>query len=65
MSDISKCNGMNCPVKDRCFRFLAPSHPYRQWYVGISSTEAATGEDCHMFWNVRGNLETLKENHRD
>jgi hypothetical protein len=32
MSDISKCDGHDCPVKEHCFRFTAPSNEYQQSY---------------------------------
>lgn len=42
MSDISKCNGVNCPLRDECYRFTAPASEYRQSYL----IPNVVGEDC-------------------
>ena len=28
--DITKCSGYDCPAKEFCYRYTAPSNPYRQ-----------------------------------
>lgn len=34
MTDISKCAGIDCPIRETCYRFTAPADPYRQsWMV--------------------------------
>ena len=33
MTDISKCSGMGCPLKYKCWRFRAPADPDWQSYV--------------------------------
>lgn len=30
MTDITKCYGTDCPLKDKCYRYTAPSDTY-QW----------------------------------
>lgn len=32
MSDICKCDGTSCPLRDSCYRFTAEANPYRQSY---------------------------------
>lgn len=32
MADITKCKGINCPVKDSCYRYTAKDSEYRQSY---------------------------------
>lgn len=32
MSDITKCYGKGCPIKDTCYRYLAVGNPFRQAY---------------------------------
>lgn len=32
MTDITKCLGTDCPFKERCYRFTAPSNRLRQSY---------------------------------
>lgn len=33
MSDISMCEGKDCPIRDKCRRFTAKPNPYRQSYI--------------------------------
>ena len=30
MSDITKCSGEGCPLKEKCVRFISTSNRYRQ-----------------------------------
>lgn len=32
MSDITKCPGKDCTLKEDCYRFTAPVNEYRQSY---------------------------------
>jgi hypothetical protein len=52
MSDISKCEGTNCPLKETCFRFKAKSNEFRQAYL----TEVPYDHDnnsCDVYWEVK------------
>ena len=47
MSDISKCENKECPLKLECYRFTAPANPYRQAYADFTYDEK---EGCEYFW---------------
>ena len=44
MSDISKCEGNNCSIKETCYRFTAKSNPYRQSYITPDPV------NCEHYW---------------
>jgi hypothetical protein len=47
MSDITKCNGTDCPVKKNCYRFTAKSDDvYQSYFV----TPPFKDGKCEMFW---------------
>jgi hypothetical protein len=50
MADISMCNGQNCPVKEKCYRFTAPKG-FRQTYFAETPGKNQ-GDDffCNMYW---------------
>lgn len=35
MADITKCKGTDCPLKDSCYRYLAPSGFAQHWFVDV------------------------------
>ncbi len=52
MSDITKCSGVDCPLKSECYRFLAPADEYWQSFF----TEVPYDKEeksCKEFWNVK------------
>ena len=51
MSDISKCNGKKCPLKHKCWRYLAPTDPLRQSYVMLPPEQKESGK-CDIYWPV-------------
>jgi hypothetical protein len=36
MADISKCRGIDCPLKERCFRFLTIPSRWQSYFHGES-----------------------------
>ena len=44
MSDISKCNGVNCPIKDKCYRYTAPDGYWQSWGAFVYD------DGCDDFW---------------
>lgn len=48
MSDIAMCQGGECPVRENCWRYLAPTDRW-QSYLG---TPPFTEEGCDYFWDV-------------
>lgn len=53
MSDITKCHGGFCPLKNHCLRYLAKPNPNSQAYIdppyGLSKDKEF---ECEMFINV-------------
>ena len=49
MSDITKCKGTDCPVKEHCYRYTAKANEFRQSY--FVEPPIKDGK-CEMFWGV-------------
>lgn len=49
MADISKCADHNCPSKDYCYRFTAPSSEFWQSWGAFNREDDA--DNCDMFWS--------------
>ena len=49
MPDITMCNGLNCPLKETCYRFKAMKKVYGQSY--FFSPPQKDGE-CEYYWEV-------------
>lgn len=32
MPDISKCNGKDCPIKEKCFRYTSNASMWQAWH---------------------------------
>ena len=47
MSDITKCKGTDCPVKEHCYRYTAKANEFRQSY--FVEPPIKDGK-CEMFW---------------
>ena len=63
MSDITKCKGINCPVKDNCYRNTAVDG-YRQSWFSETPGEINEGKfTCDMYWgeNAEGTWNQLIE----
>lgn len=50
MVDISKCSGLNCPVKEQCHRFVAVGHPTNQSFIMPPFTITNNKFSCSLFW---------------
>lgn len=55
MSDITKCKGTGCPIKENCYRFTTKEHDISQsWFTEIpgkwTEEDGAPTFDCEMFW---------------
>ena len=46
MSDITKCKGTNCPLKEKCYRFTATESYYQSYFVEVPFKD----NECEMFW---------------
>ncbi len=45
MPDISKCPGVDCPIKEKCWRFTSPDSGFLQSYIQFGPP----GDDCEGF----------------
>ena len=53
MSDIAKCSGTGCPVKEKCYRFTAQSSEYGQSYFFDVPGKTEDGKfTCDMYWGA-------------
>lgn len=54
MADITKCSGINCPVKDQCYRHTAPDSERQSWFVDIPGKYIEINGkqywECNLFW---------------
>ena len=51
MSDITKCRGINCPIKEHCKRYTAIAND--QWQAYFTEVPFKIEDDklsCDMFW---------------
>jgi hypothetical protein len=51
MTDISKCEGIDCPIRDKCRRFTAKPNEYWQSYIVQNELmgDYKNGK-CDEFW---------------
>ena len=47
MADITKCGDKECPLKESCYRYTAPTNEYGQSYFVDSPREDVK---CDMYW---------------
>jgi len=59
MTDITKCKGLNCPVKEKCYRFTAKADEYQSYFVDAPIKDGK----CDMYWgeNAENIFNQLKE----
>tara|TARA_R110000744_G_scaffold297586_1_gene407367 strand:- start:578 stop:736 length:159 start_codon:yes stop_codon:yes gene_type:complete len=48
MADITMCDGVKCPFKDKCYRYTAPIMGYRQ--AMFTETPIKDGL-CDYYWD--------------
>lgn len=48
-SDISKCEGQSCPVKESCWRYVCPADPLRQSYIEFEYKDGK----CEGYWEIK------------
>jgi hypothetical protein len=48
MADIAMCSGHNCPIKEDCWRFMAPPERFQSYF----GTPPFTEEGCDYFWDM-------------
>lgn len=63
MSDITKCGGFDCPMKESCTRFTSPANKFRQAYFLDPPYHINEGGfSCEMYWGATADsiMETLQ-----
>jgi hypothetical protein len=48
MPDIAMCTGGECPVKENCWRYMAPPDRYQSQFAAPPCTD----EGCEYFWDM-------------
>ena len=63
MTDICKCFGANCPVKEKCYRFTAKADEYQSYFVDAPIKDGK----CEYYWgeNAENIFNQLKETVKD
>lgn len=65
MADITKCKGINCPVRDNCYRYTArDSGFYQSWFVDDNVGKMVDNKfSCDVYWgeNAETAWKELKE----
>ena len=55
MVDIAKCNRKDCNKRLSCFRYLADSDDYGQYFLVVDDVDLSDG--CSMYWKVSNRKE--------
>ena len=52
MADITKCTGVNCPIRDNCYRYTAKDSSLCQSYFVDDNVGEHTvdGFKCDLYW---------------
>ena len=58
MTDITMCQGGDCPLKETCYRFKAAKDTYQSFFIGIPYKDDA----CEHYWIRGDNKNTEKLN---
>ena len=45
MADIAMCLNHTCPSREHCYRYTAPTNPYRQSYMNFKPDESGKCAD--------------------
>lgn len=55
MADITKCKGINCPIRDNCYRYTArDSGFYQSWFVDDNVGKIVDNKfSCDVYWKVK------------
>lgn len=54
MADISMCKGLECPLKESCYRYKAPVNEYMQSYF-VEVPFDFEKNSCEHFWSAKMN----------
>lgn len=56
MPDITMCSGMDCPLKDKCFRYSAKPHDYQSYFRKPPFEIIHNRFTCNYFWGDGADL---------
>ena len=48
MTDITKCNGRGCDLRETCYRFTAPAGMLQSYFM----TSPIKKGECEMYWDT-------------
>jgi len=48
MTDITKCTGEGCELKETCYRFTAPTGMYQSMFVEVPIED----NNCNYYWKT-------------
>jgi hypothetical protein len=48
MTDIAKCTGEGCALKETCYRFTATTGMYQSFFFGVPIKNG----NCEYYWNT-------------
>jgi hypothetical protein len=51
MTDITKCTGEGCALKETCYRYTAPMGRYQSMFVEVPIED----NNCNYYWNTNTN----------
>lgn len=52
MSDISKCKGTKCPLRETCYRYTAKASEFMQSYF-VGTPYDKKDKDCEYYWETK------------
>lgn len=58
MSDITMCSGDNCPLKETCYRYLAPKSEYQSYFIDAPVTKNGK---CLYYWEYEKEVKVKEE----
>lgn len=50
MTDISKCNGEQCPIREECWRYISQANSLWQSYIEPPVEKPINKDNCVMYW---------------
>ncbi len=59
MADISKCKGVNCPLRKKCYRYTATEGHWQTWADFTYNKET---KSCEYFWDNKEYYDIKKNN---
>lgn len=64
--DITMCNGDNCPVKKKCYRYTAKPSEYQSYFIEAPFKDGKCdhywGENQEQIWNSLKDIVNEKSN---